>query len=203
MAKMGNMLKKSKISFQSVLNNRFLLYFVLVLAATDLYVFAVNGELGFVALFVIIGFLTTFFSKNMTVILFVAVILTNILRFGKDVTMKEGMTDETEETEAREPKLKEAVDGEEKVAENGDNEEYLDGKEKPTKKPKKDLDTEVAKSTTKDVSPNEITSKIDGLDKDTAELMEKQKKLLENMENLNPLLQRAEQFLERFKAREP
>jgi peptidoglycan hydrolase CwlO-like protein len=191
MAKIGNMLKKSKISFQSVLNNRFLLYFVLVLAATDLYVFAVNGELGFVALFVIIGFLTTFFSKNMTVILFVAVILTNILRFGKDVTMKEGMADGIES----EPKLKEAVDGDQ----NGDNEEYLDGKEKSTKKPKKDLDTEDAKTTTKDVSPTDITTKIDGLDKDTAELMEKQKKLLENMENLNPLLQRAEQFLERFK----
>lgn len=227
-------------SFQKFLNSSWLLYLVFFLGAADLYIFAVNGELFFVALFVLIGFLTTFFSKNMVVILMVAMTLTNIFRFGKNVTVHEGM----ENGEANNG----ATTGGKDSDEGGDyqflDKEGDDGKTKPkTKKadaattdattdapsqkmtdigetPKPPLIESVvagkdASSSSKvekftDVaaaaSPagiaataDEITDKIAGLDKDTLTLLQKQQKLMESMENLNPLLKKAETFLERFK----
>lgn len=214
MSRIGNLLKKTqmpvlKTNFKAILNSRILLYFILFLSIVDLYIFAVNGELLYVAMFIIIGFLTAFFSKNMMVILFVAMTLTNILRFGKDIRVKEGMEgpviNGVEEDHEREEmtNVKETKD----VTNKGDDDEGGDddymGKDADEKKSSKKKTTKPATTsiTEKEVVPAEekdINNKLTSLDKDTANLLAKQKKLMENMQNLNPLLVKAEQFLEKF-----
>lgn len=161
--RLGNWFTKTYV----ILNNRIVLYIILFLSIVDLYIFAVNGELLYVAIFVIIGFLTAFFSKNMTVILFMAMILTNILRYGKDVGVKEGMED------ASDANIPEVVNGDE-------------------------IDEQPTAANTKTASVDEISEKINGLDEDTLNLLKKQKKIIENMQNLEPLLKNAEGFLANF-----
>lgn len=208
MSRIGSLLNKAqnsmlKHNYYAVLNSRFLLYFILLLSVVDLYVFAVNGELFYVALFILIGFLTTFFSKNMTVILFIAMSFTNILRFGKDIRVKEGLEDNTAATTAPDGELTHKENGDDDG--DGDDDEYLskdDVNSTAVKKAQKKSENEniIAAPQKTDM---DIQTKIAGLDQDTADLLQKQKKLIENMDNLNPLLQNAEKFLERFKKTPP
>ena len=64
------------------LNHPIVLYFVLLVALADLLYLSVAGRYEFAAIFLIIGFLTSFFSKNMTVIMVVAIVATSVLQFG-------------------------------------------------------------------------------------------------------------------------
>jgi hypothetical protein len=59
--------------------------------------FATNGNLLSPVIFVLVGFLTTFFSKNMLVVLMVPLLITNILNYS-DSNM-EGMDNEDEKEE--------------------------------------------------------------------------------------------------------
>ena len=60
--------------------NKFVLYFVLLVALLNLLFSAVKGDYLFCALFVLIGFVSAFFNKNMTVILVVSMATANIIR---------------------------------------------------------------------------------------------------------------------------
>jgi hypothetical protein len=79
MSNFGNILK----NYRFVLNSRILLYFILILSIGDLIYFSLAGEMIFFFIYLVVGFLTSFFSKNMIVILVVAMTVTHILRFGK------------------------------------------------------------------------------------------------------------------------
>ena len=78
-----------------ILHNRFVLYFVLFLALADLLFLAMGSEFISVAVFILSGFVTSFFSKNMMVIMCVAMVITNILKYGTDIRMQEGLKEAT------------------------------------------------------------------------------------------------------------
>ena len=92
-----------------ILHNRFVLYFVLFLALSDLLFLAMGSEFVSISIFILSGFVTSFFSKNMMVIMCVAMVITNILRYGTGIRMSEGLvsgeippvTDEEETTETK------------------------------------------------------------------------------------------------------
>jgi hypothetical protein len=79
-------------NFIKMLENKYVLYFVLFLAVTNLIGYLVLGNINAVIFFILVGFLVGNFSKNMIIILTVPLILTSILMVGKRVT--EGMTGE-------------------------------------------------------------------------------------------------------------
>jgi len=74
-----------------MLENKYVLYFVLFLAVTNVLGYLVLGNINAVIFFILVGFLVGNFSKNMIIILTVPIVLTSILMVGKKVT--EGMTD--------------------------------------------------------------------------------------------------------------
>jgi hypothetical protein len=76
-----------------ILHNRAVLYFVLFLAIANLLILAVGNEYKYVSVFFLTGFVTSFFSKNMMVIMCIAMVITNILKFG---TVNEGFKEEKE-----------------------------------------------------------------------------------------------------------
>jgi hypothetical protein len=76
-----------------ILHNRFVLYFVLFLALADLLFLAMGREFVSVSIFILSGFVTSFFSKNMMVVMCVAMVVTNILKYGTDIRMQEGLKD--------------------------------------------------------------------------------------------------------------
>ena len=187
---LGNWFSKTYV----ILNSRILLYIVLFLSIIDLYVFAVNGELLYVAISIIIGFLTAFFSKNMTVIFFMAMIFTNILRYGKDIQTKEGMTDASDMESAMIEKSTEPT---------SDDIKQIAMLKQPAKVESSSTVSDAAdvKDTDKKSSSSsvdDISKKISGLDDDTLKLLQKQQKIIENMQNLEPLLKNAEGFLANF-----
>ena len=84
-------------NFSPLLQSRLILYFLFFLSLLTLYGYAVNRQFVFATIFIIVAFLTSFFSKNMIVILFLALATTNIIiqglnREGGGGLRKEGMT---------------------------------------------------------------------------------------------------------------
>jgi hypothetical protein len=69
----------------AIIHNRFILYFIFFIALADLYYLTVAGDFVSVAVFILIGFLTSFFSKNMMIIFFIALTVTNILKYGTKI----------------------------------------------------------------------------------------------------------------------
>jgi hypothetical protein len=77
----------------SLVHNKFILYFVLIISLADLFYLSVERDFISILSFILIGFLFSFFTKNMLIILFLALTLTNILKFGSGIK-SEGFTPE-------------------------------------------------------------------------------------------------------------
>jgi len=75
----------------SIIHNKFILYFILIISLADLFYLSVERDFVSILSFILIGFLFSFFTKNMLIILFLALTLTNILKFGGKITI-EGAT---------------------------------------------------------------------------------------------------------------
>jgi hypothetical protein len=88
---------------EGLLHNRILLYSTFVLSLLNLVFFMVDKDFTSITFFILIGFLTSFFSKNMMVVLLLSLILTNILKYGSTLN-KEGI-DEDEKMEGMEDEL--------------------------------------------------------------------------------------------------
>ena len=103
------------LDLKYLLRNRNVLYVVLFLAVANLFSYLMLKQLDAVAFFVIIGFLTTYFSKNMIIILLTSVISTFLLvqikMLGNNV--REGMTEGGEEKTEEEKKAEEGKKKEE------------------------------------------------------------------------------------------
>jgi hypothetical protein len=72
-----------------LLTNKYFLYFIVFLAVTNVFGYLVTDKINAVIFFALVGFLVSNFSKNMTVILLVSIVATNLLMANK--TMREGM----------------------------------------------------------------------------------------------------------------
>jgi len=70
----------------SLIHNRFILYFILFISLADLFYLSVEQDYISIVAFLLIGFLFSFFTKNMLVILFLTISLTNVLKFGSGIT---------------------------------------------------------------------------------------------------------------------
>jgi hypothetical protein len=80
---------------KSIIYNKYVLYIVFFIALLNLLYAAVENNYLYCALFVLIGFLTSFFNKNMTVILTItiacATVIGNII-LGKKMQLEEGLS---------------------------------------------------------------------------------------------------------------
>jgi hypothetical protein len=67
---------------------------VLIISLADLFYLSVERDFISIISFILIGFLFSFFTKNMLIILFLALTLSNILKFGSSIT-REGLESKT------------------------------------------------------------------------------------------------------------
>ena len=100
---------------KSILYNRYLLYFVFAIVLGNVVQLMTQQDHMSLVIMVIVGLLTSFFSKNMVVILCIALVVTNILKYGTKLRV-EGFETEKEEDGEEE-------DGEEEEKEGGEGEE--------------------------------------------------------------------------------
>jgi hypothetical protein len=102
-----------KMDLQSLLRNRNVLYIVLFFSSMNLFGYLMMKQLDAVAFFIIIGFLTTYFSKNMIVVMLTSVLSTFFLvQINLLGRVQEGMSTmkEKEEEEEKEEE-KEGMEG--------------------------------------------------------------------------------------------
>lgn len=123
---------KFKYNFNPILQNQFVLYFLFLLALVQIVYFLNIWDLRSVIFFLIVGFLASFFSKNMIVILFITLALTNIMKYGVRPSLEDMENAEDEKEEEEEEKTNE--NSEEK-----ENTEPLENKKPDMKEVNKDL----------------------------------------------------------------
>jgi hypothetical protein len=154
-----------------MLNNKWILYFIFAVSLVDVMNFYQRGNLMAVSIFFIVGFLTSFFSKNMLVILVLSIAVTHLVTYGN--RFSEGMEDKKEEDEEEEEEEEEEV-------EEGFEEE--DTQEEEEEEPENKV---VQKKPTEESMTNNNQDQ-------TSELLKMQKQLMAKMDQLKPLLNEAE-----------
>ena len=175
-------LRKFNISFKPVISNTPLLYAIALLSCLDIMYMFQSNKFNALFVFFLTAMIMTYFSKNMMIILFFALVITHIFRFGSNVS--EGM----------ESKNKDNSDEEDK---NGENDEES-SEDKPKKKA--DIDEvvdDMINNMTED-EKNEIIENKDEITKDFAEVSKLQETMVNNVKSLEPLLNKAEKFMNKY-----
>ena len=169
-------LKKSSYRGASLdlLTNKWVLYIMLILGVFDVFNFYQNGQMMSLYVFLFVGILTSFFSKNMIVIIVTAIAIAHIFTYGE--RMSEGFTEEEdEEKKEEEEKEKEGIDGIEDDVE--DEDEDAKKPAKPEMVPSADAIQNAAEGLAGQIKKNGV----EGLSKETFGLLEAQEKLLQNL----------------------
>ena len=178
-----NMMSKSMLK-TDLLHNKVLLYVVFAVSLINLLIWVVGGDIVNVILFMLVGFLTAFFSKNMIVILLFALVVSNIIKFGISIG-KEGFSEgvDGEDDERKADGFEEDVEGLEEEEPKADGfEEDVEGLATAEDK----LEDKPAKDAKKSVKSDEVKDAVkDAVNKD--ELKDEVKKDIANEKNEQPM----------------
>jgi len=204
----------------NLLTNKYVLYIILVVAIMNVVGYIGVGDEEAILFFLSIGVLTTYFSKNMIVVLSVAIIATNILFANHAIT--EGLKT-MKIAEKKKKKIKEGLENRKKKTKKNPDEEH-DEDEKKDDDEKKE---EFAQSNVPSSSPAPVTESeedeaigkridyastleqaydnlqqmlgpdgINGLSKETKNLVFQQKSLMKNLTDMAPVLKTAKETLD-------
>ena len=80
-------------TFSSLMTNKYFLYFIVVLSAVNIIGYLTMNNTDAVIFFALLGFITFNFSKNMTIVLLVSMIATNLFMVSKPFTSFEAFTE--------------------------------------------------------------------------------------------------------------
>jgi hypothetical protein len=97
---------------KSLLYNKYVLYTSFAICLINLLIWIFSGEFIHVAIFLLVGYLTTYFSKNMIVILVLALVVSNVFKSGSNIVL-EGMTDDKKDSKqgfSENKQVKEGID---------------------------------------------------------------------------------------------
>lgn len=183
---------------KSMLKDKNVLRVVALLSVLNLIGYLMIRDLDAVAFFAIVGFLTTYFSKNMIVVLLVAMVLTNFFAMGrKSGGMLEGMKSSRKTTAAMK---KAKADAKAKKAKIQGASAEMDEEEGTGRV------GELDHAATVEVAHENLEKFIngDGLKAMTEQtsglnnLMDKQKELMQNVDNLAPMMDKMTGLVEKF-----
>ena len=176
-----------KFDLKSLLKDRNVLYVVLFIAVLNLFGYLMLQDLDAVLFFLALGLLTSYFSKNMIIVLLVAMVGTNLL-MTKRHSRKEGF-DGDKESDKQSVTKKEGGRAVKPSSETEDEEEATG------RKPKLDYASTLEKA-------YDNLDKLLGSDalqqmgERTQNLAAQQANLMETMKGIEPMMQRAGQMLE-------
>lgn len=83
-----------KYPLRKILYNRYLLYFILVISIVNMITVSLKGDYMTPVVFILVGTVVSYFNKNMLVILTIALVASNLLKYGKKMIIKEGFSGE-------------------------------------------------------------------------------------------------------------
>lgn len=190
---------------KSLLQNKYVLYVVLFIAVTNVLGYLAIEDFDSVACFAAIGALTSYFSKNMIVILGVALIGTNIVFANNKIL--EGMKGKKDDKKNKKEKKKKGADDKEEE----DEEEGFGQRNVPSSKPAKaGADEEEEDGVSRIDHAATMEQAYDNLNKmlgkggmknltnDTKGLMNQQKDLMEQLKGFAPLMEQAGDMLDKL-----
>jgi hypothetical protein len=151
-------LSNFKYNFTPILRNKFILYAFLAMTLVQVIFFVNSGDMTSVITMGLIGFLTSFFSKNMIVILCVALTVSSVLKYGAQSFAYEGL-------------------------------ENQEGPAVPEEGPAAPEEGQADK---------DVKSEDDKKKKEADEFAAVQKQILDGVEKMEPLLQKAEAFMDKY-----
>jgi hypothetical protein len=191
-----------KFDIKSLLRDKNVLYIVAFLAATNVLSYLMAGNYESIVFFGVVGYLATYYSKNMIVILLISMLATNLI-LGTRMLKRN--------VEAMDNKRKEEVKEEEETPSHpfsGDSspgkitsEQMSPNKNVKTTKPKEKMQPNIDYAATLEQAYDNLDNLIgqDGIKKmgeQTERLASKQKELMQNIEAMGPMLQKAGSLLE-------
>lgn len=200
-----------------VLNDKNVLYIVFILAILNVLGYLLVRNTEAIAFFLIVGFLTTYFSKNMIVVLIVAMLSTSIFTSSRSYigrVFKEGMTDKKDASKDNGKEKKASTDDKEspKKALNA-----TVNDKKDTSDDEDDIQGVSTESSTKSKKGQHFVSHADnleeayknlkqtigdggikGLTDQTQTLLNQQTELMSNIKGMEPFLQQAETFMNKL-----
>ena len=156
---------------KELLHNRGVLYALCMIALLQIIMYGNVKDFNSITMLLMIGFLTSFFSKNMIVILGVAIVATYVLNYVPYGTISEG-------------------------AENMDKKDKKDKTESVD-----DIASGQASLAEKATAPTPEEQKeqlMDSLQSDFSEFQKIQESILTGMKDIDPLLTKAEKFITKF-----
>lgn len=173
-------LLKMKYNFNPVLQNQIVLYLFLFMTLTQVVLFVSNNDTTGIVLMCIIGFLTTFFSKNMIVILCVALTMTNLVKKGMKQVGYEGFEDKKEE-------------------ENKETEENTTKKEKKeSAKVDDEVDNAPNSNESSSQTKDEMKREFERLKEEYPEFSALKEDIVDAMVKIDPILDKAETFMNKY-----
>ena len=179
----GNMILSN---MGAICNSRVILYFILVLALANLFYLVTSTNYMFASIFILVGFITSFFSKNMIVILCIALTVTNVLQFGNKAAM-EGFDANEDTSESSEDDTVNSTVGETKQTKPAN----------PANPIVKSSVSSKTDTTTKSSKPDaDAQTKMEGMLNSYKELLNLQGQIQDGMANINGPLSKAETIVQ-------
>ena len=191
-----------KLNLNSFLKDKNVLYVVLFLAITNIFGYLMLRNFDAIVFFFVVGFLSTYFSKNMIIVMIIAMISTNLLVGSKLLgSYKEGMQTK-EPVSSSVANKKEHNKKKAKVIDNmatlspasldGSDDDTTDNIQGP--KPKINY-ASTLESAYDNLDKLLSSDSINKMTADTQRLAEKQQVLMGNIEKLVPFIGKAESLL--------
>ena len=172
-----------KYNFNPILQNQFVLYLFLFMALVQIVIFVNNNDTTGIILMCLIGFLTSFFSKNMIVILCLALVVTSLLLKFLNKSAYEGFEEKKDKKDKKKDENKEETEEveeevEEEVAEEEDDAANSNEKSDKTK--------------------DEMKKQFEELKKQYPEFKAIQDDLINGILKIDPVLEKAEAFMNKY-----
>lgn len=207
----NKMMKTVKKTVKEMVTNKYVLYTVLCLAIVNILGFLITNNFIGLAVFALIGLLTSYFTKNMTVILLVTLAASSVLHISrmtveamtnksdKKKNKKSGAdADGADDTDADGADDTDSVDDD--VDDDADMKDTDDMNDEPVMKKKKHKlnHQETVQASYDNVHSILGNKNFKKMTEDTSKLLEQQNKLTESLNNMAPILQNAESMLNKF-----
>lgn len=204
--KLMNKMNSSKKGYSSsLLNNKYVLYFLVFATFMSLAGYAMTNDYTSVAILVLIGFITSCFSKNMIVVLVVAISFSQLIRM--TFMGREGFREGAEDMSSSEA-LNAISDSEQTAQEETANMKATENAfEDTATKGTEAANAEISKESDRQSKFGELqkeTSKLKELEKQAMDLLNVQQEIINGLQKMEPMLTKAEQLstkLENFSNR--
>jgi hypothetical protein len=188
-------LSKMNYNFAPVLQNKFVLYAFLAMTLIRIVFFINSGDMASVITLGLVGFITSFFSKNMIIILCIALTVSSLLTYGIQSNAHEGLENK-DDTSNSDGNAEE--DGKSEEKKDGKSEENKDGKKDSKSDEKTNTNGETNSTDSSDKTKDEMKEQYNNLKKEYPEFKEVQAEIMKGIEKMDPLLQKAETFINKY-----